>query len=183
MRKTVRYAVAQGLAAGLALALSACGGDPEPRFEAEPSPTPSEVSSSAPATEAWEEKSDDGAVAFVEHWIDEFNAMRATGKTDSLVRLSSKACDSCSNFAHLTRQIYDAGGSLETEGWTAQSVSRPAQASSKTPVLSVRVKQAPQVLIETSTSDPVEYDGGRIDLVAHLEWTRDGWRMARLDRA
>ena len=179
MRRIHRHA----LALGLVLALSACGGDPEPQFEADPSPAPSEVATSAPAKEAWEEKSDDGAIAFVGHWIDEFNAMRASGETSTIEDLSHKSCDSCSNFVQLTEQIYDAGGSLETGGWTPLSGSQPAQSSSSAPVLSVRVRQSPQTLIESRDSEPVEYDGGRIDLVAHLKWARNGWQMTRLDRA
>lgn len=179
MRQIHRHA----LALGLVLALSACGSDPEPRFEADPSPAPSEVTTSATAKEAWEEKSDDGAIAFVEHWIDEFNKMRATGDTGTVADLSSKTCDSCRNFVQLTNQIYDAGGSLETAGWMPLTVSQPAESSSDAPVLSVRVKQAPQTVIESRESEPVEYDGGRIDLVAHLKWARDRWQMTRLDRA
>jgi hypothetical protein len=169
-------------ALALVLALSACGSDPEPRFDDDPTPTVA-PSSAEPSKEPWEEKSDDGAIAFVEHWIDEFNAMRVSGEPDELLQLSTPKCESCQNFADLTRQIYGAGGSVITKGWSPLSVSRPAEANSVRPTLSVRVKQAPQVLRESKQSKPVDYDGGTVDLVAHLKWARGRWLMDRLDLA
>lgn len=183
MRKTVRYAVAQGLAAGLALALSACGGDPEPRFEAEPSPTPSEVTSSAPVKEAWEEKSDDGAVAFVEHWIDEFNAMRATGDAEPLRALSDRSCESCTASIAYTEEIYSSGGELVTDGWELLQASAPADANSLNPVLGLRVRRSPQVLRESAEAQPQRFKGGDADYTAYLEWKSGGWIMTRLDLA
>ena len=183
MRKTVRYAVAQGLAAGLALTLSACGGDPEPRFEEEPSPPPSAVTSSAPAKEAWQEKSDDGAVAFVEHWIDEFNAMRATGDTEPLRALSDRSCESCTASIAYTKEIYSSGGELVTDGWELLQASAPADANSLAPVLGLRVRRSPQVLRESAEAQPQRFKGGDADYTAYLEWKSGGWIMTRLDLA
>jgi hypothetical protein len=180
VRKTVRYAVAQGLAAGLILTLSACGGDPEPRFEEEPSPTPSEVTSSAPAKEAWEEKSDDGAVAFVEHWIDEFNGARSTGDTTNLVRNSTADCETCTNFVDLIDTIYEAGGSISTKGWRIAAVGQLPE-TGKSTVIPITVKQAPQEYEESEGAEIQRNPGGQVGMTATVTWSNGAWKMARLD--
>ena len=180
MRKTVRYAVTQGLVAGLALTLSACGGDPEPRFEEEPSPTPSEVTSSAPAKEAWEEKSDDGAIAFVEHWIDEFNLAVSTGDTQTLAELSASACVTCQNFIDLTDKIYRAGGRVESAGWSVRSLSEPKKSEGGT-LISANFRQPEETIWPTSDSKPDTYSGGPIDYVLTLNWRDKRWQMASMD--
>ena len=88
-----------------------------------------------------------GAIAFVEHWIDEFNTMRATGDTAAVDRISTPNCESCVGSIDLTEELYQAGGAIETEGWKVLSVSEPAQADSQNPTIGLRVLQAPQRLI------------------------------------
>jgi len=181
MRRTIGT-----LAPGLALvaALSACGGDPAPRFEAEPSAEPTTASPSASAEpEPWEERTDDGAVAFVAHWVAEFNKMRATGDTSELLKLSTDRCETCTNFVEYTDQIFSSGGSLETEGWSLISVSQPAEENSDRPIISMRVDQAPQVLRESGTAEPEKFTGGKANFVAHLRWGDGRWLMHRLDAA
>ena len=56
------------------LLATGCSDDPEPRFE--PSPSPTESTSAAAEPEAWEVKSEEGAVAFARHWMD----VRSTGR-------------------------------------------------------------------------------------------------------
>lgn len=178
MRRTIG-ALASGLA--LAATLSACGGDPEPRFEAEPTAAPSTASPSANAEpEPWEEKSDDGAVAFVEHWIDEFNAARATGESEGLASLGTAGCETCNNFVALIEQIYAAGGYVRTDGWSIVAVGELPQ-SGKTSIVPVTVEQAPQELRETAESAVQRNPGGTVSMTATLNWTGREWKMGRLD--
>ena len=133
--------------------------------------------------EPWEERTDDGAVAFVEHWIDEFNAMRASGDTQTLDQISTSDCESCVGSIDLTEELYQAGGGIETEGWQVLSVSEPAQANSSSPVIGLRVLQAPQRLTRESGSEPEQFSGGRADLTAYVVWRSGRWQMDRLDLA
>ena len=88
MRRHLAYAAT----GAVVLALTGCGDDPEPRV-ADPTSTPK--SSSSPSASAaiekepWEEKTDDGAVAFVEHWLEVFNEMQRDGDQDDLRALST----------------------------------------------------------------------------------------------
>lgn len=180
MRKTVRYAVAQGLAAGLVLALSACGGDPEPRFEEEPSPTPSEVTSSAPAKEAWEEKSPEGAVAFAEHWLAAFNQAENSGDVAELRLLSSRECESCSNFVAAIQEVYGSGGRMRSDGWRVLSVGEPTLVDQGYSV-PLQVEQSDQEVVAEAGAKPQLNRGIKIGLAAQVSWTQSTWKMQRLD--
>lgn len=165
----------------LVATLSACGGDPEPRFQEEPSAAPSAASPSASAEpEAWEERTDDGAVAFVEHWIDEFNISVSTGDSTRLERLSQADCTTCSNFVGLTTQIYDAGGSVEGGGWAIASTSEPERSNGAT-LISINIDQEPQTIRESAGAKPDGYSGGRVDYLATIIWDQGAWSMAALD--
>ena len=181
MRRTIG-ALASSLV--LAAALSACGGGPEPRFQEGPPGAPSTATPTADAgPEPGEERTDDGAVAFVEHWIDEFNIMRATGETEAVDRISTSDCESCVGSIDLTEELYQAGGAIQTRGWKVLSVSDPAQANSQTPTIGLRVLQAPQRLTRESGATPEQFSGGRADLTAYVVWRAGRWQMDRLDLA
>ncbi|ANH38167.1 hypothetical protein I601_1736 [Nocardioides dokdonensis FR1436] len=177
MRRHLAYAAA------LLLALTACSGDdPEPKVaDPTPSASPSPSESAAPAKEEWEKKTDDGAVAFVEHWVDVFNKARSGGDTEELSRLSSPDCETCSNFMKLIDQIYGAGGSVETKGWRVAQFGEPLNSPAAESVLPISVDQAPQILRKTADSKPQRNSGGRAGFIAFIAWNSGRWQMTRLD--
>lgn len=162
------------------LVLAGCGADAKPKFEAEPSTSPTSASPSPDEPEPWEERTDEGAIAFVEHWIDLFNASRDTGETRLLADASTERCETCSNFVALTERIYNDGGSVKTDGWRIAQVGRLPQTGSTT-VVPISVRQAPQVLQESANADPQQNPGGRVGMTATVRWTASGWKMDRLD--
>lgn len=170
------------LASGLALvaALSACGGDPAPQFEAEPSAGPTTASPSASAErEPWEERTDDGAVAFVEHWVAEFNAMQTSGSTVAFAALGTPDCQTCENFVDITDEIYSDGSRIDSEGWSIAEVGVPANQRGNTRDVSVRIRQAPEVIVGAD-GDTERKPGGRITVIATLAWIEDSWLMDEL---
>lgn len=178
MRRTIGT-LASTLA--LAAALSACGGDPEPQFEAEPSAEPTASSPSASAEpEAWEERSDDGAVAFVEHWIDVFDQSKEDGDTDELAALSAASCVTCENFIEMTNDIYANGGSVESRGWTVESISEPVRSADST-LVAVNVLQSPQKIRRGTDSEVETFEGGNIDLAFTLRWRQGAWSVQAVD--
>ncbi len=178
MRKTVRYAVAQGLAAGLVLALSACGGDPEPRFEEEPSPTPSEVSSSAPAKEAWEEKSDEGAIAFVEHWIAEFSRAFQSGDTVQVRELAAPGCDACDGLADLIDDAYSDGGSIRGATWRVTDARPSGTPPDGRAAISADIRQPKQV-VKKADQQPLRTPAGEATYLFELSWD-GGWAVSSI---
>ena len=161
----------------LAATLSACGGDPEPRFQEEPSVAPGTASPSASAEpEPWEERTDDGAVAFVEHWIDEFNAMQTSGQTDDFAALATGDCETCENFVAITDEIYSDGSRIESDGWSITEAVIPPNQSGPDRDVSVRIRQAPETIYGPS-GDIENKPGGVITVVATVEWRQDSWVM------
>jgi len=101
--------------------LAGCSDDPEPLF-ADPSPSETaqptaEPSTAEPEPEPWEENSPDGAIAFVEHWIDTFNESNKTGDIEVLDQLSHPRCQTCNSFMSLTEEVYKSGGRIQGRGW------------------------------------------------------------------
>lgn len=165
----------------LVATLSACGGDPEPRFQEEPSAAPSAASPSVSAEpEAWEERTDEGAVAFVEHWIDVFDESKEDGDTNELAALSSSNCVTCQNFIEMTNEIYANGGSVTSEGWAIESISEPVRSKNST-LLAVNILQSPQQIRRTSDSKVEKFEGGKIDFAFTLRWREGAWTVEAVD--
>ena len=174
--KTVRGVAALGAAVIL---LAGCGADAEPKFEADPSGAPSSVSPSPDEPAPWEENTPDGAVAFVEHWIDVFDTAKATGDVGELRMLSSKGCESCHNFIETTTEIYSQGGYIRSQGWKVLSVSEPQQAG-ELMLVATRVLQTPQRVQRSSVKKVERFEGGKIDLEFRLR-REDGWVVSALE--
>jgi hypothetical protein len=155
-----------------------CSDDPEPRFEPSPSPTES-TSSAAPEPKAWEVKSEAGAVAFAKHWIDVFNEAASTGETDELAAMTGPACQTCRNFVDLIEDIYGDGGQYASEGWSVVHTSiakdlPPAKAS-----VAMRVRQPAERI--SRPGQPVErHEAATVTYSAALEWKDGEWQMGRL---
>lgn len=116
-----------------ALLLSGCGGkEPEPKFEAEPSSTPTP---SVAKQETAEE--------FIRRWNDEQTRMQK-GDTTEYRRIADK-CEPCMTAADQIDGIYAAGGFVKTDGRTIKSIE------------SVSEEQGSRSYRVTVTSAPTEY--------------------------
>jgi len=95
--------------------LSACSGDPEPR---EPAPSPSASPTATPPDmpDLANEESDEGAAAFVAHYVDVFNFAATTGDVTRLRELSS-GCQACEGYADDFESIYAAGDYIKDDLW------------------------------------------------------------------
>jgi hypothetical protein len=157
--------------------LTACGNDPEPRFEADPSPSPTPSSSpTADDPEPWEEKSDEGAIAFVEHWIDLFNEMQLSGETADFRALGTPSCEACDNFVAITDSLYENGSTVRSEGWSVRAADLPAGQKGADRDVSVVIDQASEVITAPDGSED-RNPSGQITVVARLTWTSQGWRV------
>jgi hypothetical protein len=108
-----------GFFIALALALTACSGDPEPRS---PSPTtpPSATSTATPPAMPAQasEDSPEGAAAFASFWIESLDHALATGSTDVLAQASADECDGCQAYIKLVKSTYSAGGYIRGSTWS-----------------------------------------------------------------
>ena len=176
MRRHLAYAAA----GAVVLALTGCGDDPEPRV-ADPTSTPSSSSSpsesAAAEKEPWKEKTDDGAVAFVEHWLSTFNEMQSTGETVAFRELATIECETCANFVSLADETYSGGGRIQSDGWRLKSASPTSLDVPGGYQLALSVRQMPQKVYETAKAEPESFPGGTVTFLATVVWTNDGWRM------
>ena len=127
------------------------------------------------------ENSDEGAVAFVEHYIDVFNFASATGKTDELDRLSSPSCEGCQSYIDLYRGTYDAGGFYQGSDWELgqfETEKRPQDAHVVYAAMS-----APAGKYKSSTDDiERESKPEEAELVFSLEFREGRWLLEDFER-
>lgn len=176
MRQHLAYA-----AGAAVLALTGCGGDePTPQI-ADPTPTPSASSSPSESAvaekEPWERKSDDGAVAFVEHWLDTFNQMQTSGSTDDFIAIATSDCQACREFVRITEQIDSEGGTLQTTGWSSRDIAVGAASTASAKELAVRLSQAAETIRYDDGREPTKYPGGKVTVLMTVVWQHGAWRM------
>ncbi len=177
MRRTIGT-----LASGLALvaALSACGGDPAPRFEAEPSAEPTTASPSASADpEPWEERTPEGAVAFAKHWTATFSEAFQTGDTEAFKSLNAAGCESCEFLIETVESIYGEGGTAFGDDWKlTQPASSPPRENGE--AVTVTGLMLVSELTVRRPGQPVTRDAAeRVRFNFDLRWD-GGWKVERL---
>ncbi len=178
MRRHLAYA-----AGAAVLALAGCGGDDPTPQVADPTPSAS-VSASPSASaavekEAWEKKTDDGAVAFVEHWLEVFNEMQVTGERSDLRAISSGECQSCANIFEKSEEIYGAGGSIQTKGWSVDQIGISPGLEDDERQVAVRVRQTPQTVM-SADGEKTKFPGGPLTVTATVAWSGNEWTMQEL---
>lgn len=185
------------LSAAAVLALSGCGGD-DPLAEG-----PDEQASApagdngqtdeadgpgddAPPTvpEAAREQSEEGAVAFTEHFFEALNDAYASGETDDLAKLSDPACIICRQtvgdiaFAYARGEVE--GGAVEVSDVTDVTPEAAAEG-----LRSLTLKYSAEAYREVSSSGDQMFDSpakNDIDFVAQVQWNADEerWLMRQI---
>jgi hypothetical protein len=102
----------------------------------------------------------DGAEQFAGYWVDVINKATATGKTEQLKSLGLKSCDTCTDFAQHLDQVYGAGGRVETDDWTIESVIPEAGATDKRVGMLVAVNVPPNKVYANDDAKPQKFRGG-----------------------
>lgn len=179
-----RTALVAATAAALACTLTACGSDdPQPQFAPPAStgntPTASTTSGS-PHPEPWQIKSDDGAVAFVKHWLDALNQAQAGNGTDNLRSVSSSACETCRRFADSVDDTYDSGGVIINGEWSLESSSLAPAVPLAEARVDTQIRQEKESLRATGASPAKHFPGGLINYRFDLQWDSDHWEVNEL---
>lgn len=187
MRRTVAALVTGSL---LALGATGCTEDePQPKMPdtstpSTPAPSTSSESQSpsgsdtpsGPGTpQAWEEHSEDGADAFVRHWIDLFNDARLNQETDPLREASTPECATCKNFADMTDQWASEGATYQGEPWSIEKLGIQPYGAKEATIVAV-IKAPPDVLREPG-QDPQRMPGGNKTLKFTIKWQKSSWLM------
>ncbi|MEO5665487.1 MAG: DUF6318 family protein [Nocardioides sp.] len=166
-------------AAALPLLLAGCtDDDPVPQIPDPTTPSPTASETTAPP-EPWEAQTEDGAIAFAEHWIDLLNAARLdeTG-TEGITDASTPQCASCSNIAQIIDGWQSDGIAYKSKPWTIEQVavisSEPKEAR-----VGLRILRPREMLTESDGS-VVRKDASRATYAATLEWRSGSWLMHEL---
>lgn len=164
------------------LLLAGCGGDPEPRFRAEPSAEPTVASSSpaaAPEPEAWEEKTPEGAVAFAKHWTATFSEAFRSGNTAALAQLSAPDCETCNTFIDLIQGVYKDGGSITGDPWRLTGA---GWVKSEDEYVVTGQMVIPEQTIRRAGESPEPAEALTRRYIFTITWAGRGWRTERLVR-
>jgi hypothetical protein len=185
--RTVRMVAALTLFVGVGTA--ACT---EPAAKPKPLPSPSSSSvrdnsspsaSPTPPSMPAEANGNTGRAAksFVRHYIETLNYATATGDTIPLAALDDGSCRSCSAVIGRVRNVYEAGGSIESRGWIVKSLAVVGQP--KRPLVDAGLLLSPQRVTKKQGDRPVRYKGGRLPVTFHLIRLGHGWRVDEWARA
>lgn len=178
-RSRTRF-VAGLAAAALPLAfLAGCGEDePEPKFEESTSESPSASSTPDDAEVDQEPRTDAGAMKFARRVVRHLNEMKESGSTDAFEAITTPRCQSCANFIATTRQVYEAGGAIESKPWRIDQLAVSRSVQGRQARVALRVEQYPQKV--TVPGERVQrFDGGFATYSLYLRWDH-GWRLDEL---
>lgn len=179
----------------LLVALSSCSeGAPTPKPLASSTSTTSPASTPGPSTSASAPaagtlppeartgaRTKASAEAFMERYIQAFNAATATGETAVLAAMGDGTCESCSAASGRVERLYDRGGHISSAGWTLKRM-----AIAMTPggaKVSVDINLSPQVVIERANSPTTRYKGGQISTTFLLSFRQSRWLVDEIERS
>ena len=182
-----RHAAAWIVVAVLFSVLTGCGGAPAP----EPLPKPSgstSPSASASATPsapvmpaAARAKTDRAVEAFARYFVDIINFTAASGNREAIDNASLRTCESCRSIAERAFDTYEAGGSINGNGWSVTRINVvPNQPRSRVYV-ELSIKQSPETVIARPGEAPKQFPGGDHTFNMVLTLRETNWAVARLD--
>ncbi len=159
-----------------ALLFAGCTNEPEPKEpDATSKPTPTATVPSMPA-EA-KEGSDEGAIAFVKHYIEVFNYASNTGDVEELQKLSDSDCGGCTEYIDLFRKTYADGGYFKDSDWQLNTITAEAQGSEMVVFAHL---SAPKGRYKTSTKSTERAgEGESTDVTLVPAPTSSGWILTQ----
>jgi hypothetical protein len=115
------------------------------------------------------------------HYVALINYATRTGETTELEQLAGRRCESCATIVENIREIYSAGGSIESRGWRLTAVSLVPQQPSHQPILDLGVVESPETVTQSADGPVKRFKGGKQPMTMYLRRTADQWRVERLD--
>lgn len=170
----------------LGIGLVACGGDELPAVTPSPaasapskassSPSPSDPPPVLPAEAT--KQTNDGAIAFVNYWIDVVNYASEALDGELIRDVSSKSCEFCAFIADDLDRIAANRGSFNSGGWTVTSSSVIVPVSSPGgPSVATYAVFGTERRRDTARDRVTTVRGGRYVLSSSLVWSGGRWLM------
>ncbi len=127
----------------------------------------------------------EGAVAFLQWWVQMYNYVELTGETELITTHSEPGCTFCSNFIEDIQPIYDTGGRIEVDAPTVFENIRPNPITAEGYLVlqfdasagATRSYQSDGTLVDEagSTATPLPF-------IAGVQWVVDHWVITDLDQ-
>jgi hypothetical protein len=173
------------------LLVGACQANPEPSPfagpestapaatppSASPTATPPELPRAATGTDRA------AAKAFVRHYIDLVNHAMATGDVAPVVEASGQACESCEAVVDRVQEVYEQGGSIESQGWKITVISPVPGQPKLSPMFDLGLRLTPQRVFVDATAEPRRFDGGKLPATFLLTRHDGGWVVKEWERS
>jgi Family of unknown function (DUF6318) len=119
--------------------------------------------------------------AFARHYIALVNFSSRTGRTSDLEDLSAQRCQSCRAIIRSIRDVYSAGGRIDSSGWSLNAVSLVPEQPTRRPILELGVIQSPERVRARSHGPIKRYKGGKQPMTMYLGRAHGAWSVTRLD--
>jgi hypothetical protein len=173
--------VIQRSAATLAalLVLSACSGDPEPKFEPEPTES---VPGTSPAVETPEPTPTSVALdpeETVRAWVDAWSASLRSGDTSEVRAYLADPCDGCDGLIEPSETIHESGGVFAGGEWRVDKLNLEDQTAGSVTV-NVAVTIAAGSTANSAGAQPSEYPESRHIVKFGLRNESGNWRITMM---
>ena len=163
-RTRSRVGALAGVVAAGALLLAACSGD-----SAEDSPPP------PPPLMA--EKSEQGALAFVEHFFDQVNAAAMGPDTELIPVLSSPTCDACAGLQGMVVALVAAAQRAAAPLFSVGDIGAVAQEGGTTYVIEFTLHSAAIEILNADDSVETVLQAGESGRVVAVRWEDGAWQL------
>ncbi|MDT0201092.1 DUF6318 family protein [Nocardioides sp. AE5] len=118
---------------------------------------------------------------FVRAWVDAYSELVLTGDGTRLRAISADSCSGCDEVTGAYEAIYQAGGSIKTDGEPNTVTAVVADEATENGVrLVVDFTSAPGRATKSAGSDEVEFDATASSWVLDLDSSAGNWRVLRL---
>ncbi|MFT4188597.1 MAG: DUF6318 family protein [Aeromicrobium sp.] len=155
------------------LMLSGCSKEPEP---IEPDPTPTPVEPVLP--EAAKENTEDGALAFLEHYLAVMDYASSTGDITQLTELSHPECTGCKTYVDLFTERRRNGGWVDGGGQSTSDVS--VQTINGEVLITANIHHAEGTYQESKSEEPGSFKPSTVQVTHGLFWTDDRWYLTQM---
>ncbi len=122
-----------------------------------------------------------GAEQFAGYWIATLNKATVTGNTTKLKALSADTCTRCAEMAKQLKDIYGAGGHVETNGWQVQTMVPEAGLPEGTAGMKIVVNVTPQQVYPSKGAQVEAHKGGELTFRMLLTRQGDHWLAKSVD--
>ncbi|WP_148615532.1 hypothetical protein [Nocardioides rubriscoriae] len=157
----------------LALTVSSCSAaDPQVADPISDSSSPTAPpTSDPPSSSPTEHPKPESAQAFIRRYAKAEAAMENSGETELYLALAD-SCESCEKLTETVRRYYDAGGSIQWDGWDIVKIARHNGSQSE---YAVTVDSPPTTYQERANGPRKRIDGGRVTYLVTLTESATGW--------